>query len=426
MTILDRNFRVVTPSTGFTDGRMVSYKTASFTAINDFTNYTGLELYVKMQNNIPICVPSCTTTASVEETRPHLEIKTTYAIHTNDGILGTMQVLNALLNNHQVLSNDAEELRKRLADLYAHDASKTNKINFTFSVYKRVLEDDLRKSKITYIREIDVAVMRDRTMIHIPHPNSNEGLQQADVENDRRYHNQAGVFVRVVDNEGLAGQRYFYSAKQLVTVPSSLDTTVQNGVYCTISTMDVDGLLTAKTEFMSFKEAEERIGLYRTKEDAITHGDPEMAIRAEEARNKAEERRLSAELTELKHKSAMEKLNKEEELSRMNHTIELLKQESTHLKESLDIKKVVREDSFETKKRFRDDDFETRKRYREDYYDDRHHHRDDHYERRSHERKDYYDERSHSRKDHSEFIKYLPGLVLGIAGTFAVLRSRGN
>lgn len=422
MAVLENGVRVVVPETAYQDGRQIGYKTAGLTLSTEYTNYTGADIYIKSQNNLGFVVEPNTKTASVEEPRPHVEIKFIYTIHNNDGILGTMQLMSAMDQNGMLLGLDAEALQKRLTDLYMRDASRGNKMNFSFVIYKRVLDDELRRSKTVYVRECDLIVCKDKSSMMVPHPNSNEGMQQTEVTVNRNYYGQAGIFVKVIDNQHLAKIRYYHGGKNLISVPSIVDESKESGVYCTISTMASDGLVTPTSRFLTFEEAEEAIGLYRTKEEALSHGDPEIALRAEEARNKAEEakgkveeRRLARELTEVKHRAEMEAIRREEELNQLKQSLEIYRGENTRLKESIDVRKSVRDDSYDVVKKHRDDEFDQTKKYREDYY-----------ETRDRRRKDYYEDRSYERKDSSEMIKFIPAFLLGIAGAVAFIRTQNS
>lgn len=419
MSINEAGVRIADPDTSYSDNHHVGYRTAGLTISAEYTNFTGIDLYLKTQNNLPFVVEPNTQQICSAETRPHLEVKITYHLHNNDSILRTMETLVALRANSSLHGLDINALIAKIMKLYESDASKNNKLNFKFMVYKRVLLDDLIRSDTLYLRECDLIVARSRAQMGMPHPNSSEGMHRTEVMSNKKLMGLTGIFTRVVDNENLAKVRYYYAGKHLITVPSDHAQDKASGVYCTISTTASDGVVSQQEIFMTFEEAQERIGLYRTQDDALSHGDPEIALRAEEARNKSEEARskleasrLSRELAEVKHRSEMAALQKEEELTRIRHSLEITKAENGQLKESLEIRKVAREDGYDVVKKKRDDKFEKRKKSREDRYDDR-----DKY------RKDYYDRRSYERKDSSELIKFIPGLAIGLLTAFALVRS---
>lgn len=421
--ILDNGLAVVVPESTYNDSRHMSYNTAGFVMSCEYTNYTQMSLYLKTQTNMPFVLEPNGQIINASDSRPHLEVKMTYKLQNNASISETMQLLSALVNNNEHLSADAAQLHQRLEDLYKRDGSRSNKMNFAFSVFKTIQEDEIKRTKSVYIRECDLVIAKDRTAIRLPHPNSPEGLQQTEFNSSKIYYGQAGIFVKVVDNECLAKQRYYYSGKHLITVPSSSDNLKESGVYYTVSTMDTDGMITPETMFISFKDAEEILGLYRFQEDAMSHGNPEILLKAEDSRHKAEERRLANQVQTQKHAHDLESMKFERELSEIKQTLEFQKAENAALKESLEIRKNYRDEGLEIKKQrlestkqeseVQKQHYEGKKRKREDYFEDR--------DRR---RKDYYEDRSYTRKDTSELIKFVPAVLLGIAGTFAFMQSR--
>lgn len=410
------------------DRRAVDYKTASASITFEYTNYTPTEVFIKTQSNVPISIQPNTNMVCAEESRPHLEIRQVYCIHSAGSINATYQLLKSLADNNVMLSEHAALMMKDLDNQYGIDPNKRNKINFKLSVAHRIFAEDIRKSSLVYSREADVVVTFDKISLALPHPNSSEGLQQFQVAGNKAFNNQAGIFVHVIDNDNIARCRYYHAGKHLITVPSDEDDTRASGVYCTVSSMKSDGLVDMDTHFLSFKEAEEVIGLYRSKEEAISHGNPEFAIKAEEQRNKAEEarskaeeRRLARELEEAKHEHTLETLRRTEELDRVKHALEIYKAENQQLKESIDIRETVRTDAYDYRKDHRKDQFEEesydrkRREYRtKEYYDE--------YDYR---RRDYYEGRSYDRKDTSELIKFIPAVILGALGAYALV-SKGK
>lgn len=407
--------RTITPITNYRQKEQgVGYCTASLTITADYSNYTGNILYVKTQNNIPFAVdPNLITAKSPEEPSPHLEIKITYTIRNSEGISKTMELIESLQENNKLHGKDASEILACLGEMYQKDRSRTNKLNFNFVIYKRILIDELRQEGSVYIREVDAVISRSKKEMAVPHPNSAFGLQQFDVTRNPSTCNQAGVFVQVVDNDNLARARYYYSGKQLIEVPSTADKAKESGVYCTVSTAAADGFLTPKTSFMTFAEAEEAIGLYRNQEDARNHGDPDRQYEAELKQLKKQEKEIANKNIELKN-----------ELMRMQNILEsssvVRKSNLEEIKDVNEVKSIKRKNKSE-KLKARIDELE---RERKNHYDEVMTHRKDYYEERGQSRKQYYEDRGYDRKDTSEMIKFIPALLLGVAGTFAWIKSQ--
>jgi hypothetical protein len=221
--------------------------------------------------------------------------------------------------------------------------------------------------------------------------------------------------VRAIDNEGLAGRRYMFSGKDVITIPTFEDPKLESGVYITTMNSDINGDITRTTVKYSYEEAERDHGVYRTKEHAYTNGDPKaklvhdteqlkvvnMERKMEESQSghdlKIMENRWAAFLTEQRQTNAeLERVREERHRMLMQEL-----QEKTQLTDRIRQleKEAVERDSMN----------------RKDYYESRSRHRDD-----------YYESRSSQRKDYSEILKYVPAFIMGIAGAFVILRSTGG
>lgn len=414
MSIMEDGIPVAVPEKSY-DSVSRGIKTAGFTVSMEYTNYTKSDLYIKTQNNIAIVVSPNVNTISPGSPFPHLEVKITYTLVNNNTISETMLLLRSFSQNNIMLSKDAQFMLDRLSTIYSQDPSMRNKSNISLSIVQRVTEDAIRSKKLLYYKECDIVITFDKGAVSLPHPKSDEGLQSIEFGSGPSYSGQAGVFVKVVDNDHIAAVRYYYGGRRLISVPSIVDDTKKSGVYCTYATMKGDGFVEPESSFLTFEEAEEVIGLFKNKEDAMTNGDPDQLLRLEEARSRSEEKRLGLELQQLKHESSVMAVRAEQELTELRRALELSKAETVQFKEAADVRKLVRDDRFDLSKRARDEDYSRRELDRKDYYD----HRD-------RGRKAYYEERSLERKDSSEFIKFIPALLLGVAGTFAWMRSNNS
>lgn len=392
---------VVAPNTSFTDHRPSNFRSGNLITQVEYVNFTETDIYVKTQNNLPFVVPPENNMVNAAEHRPHLEIKITYTLYGQGAIVGCLKLLNSLVIANMLHGDEAAKLHEQLNASCNHHGYSRSKTEFKFVIFKRVFDDDINRHQLVMIRECNVVATHKQNLIIDPHPYSNEGLQQVDVATNKLYQAQAGVFVRVIDNECLATTRFFYAGRQLIAVPSSLDPTKESGVYCTISTMARDGQVTPRTDFMSFEDAQEEIGLYRSQDDAITYGDPEKRMRLEEQRDKLEIKRLNREMADAVHQHQARTLEMESLMSEQKLEIERLRHDNLRFKEEADFRKTVR-----------DHETDTAKKQREDYYDTK-----------SSERKDHYEERSHQRKDWTEILKYVPALIIGALGAFAVVRT---
>lgn len=412
----------------------MTHKTATITISHEYTNYSDTPFYIKTQSNIPLSISPNHNSASCDEQRPHLEVRQIITIHSGSDIYDTYELLGAIKANTGALSDCAEEIRSKLSELYAVDAGRRNKVNFPFSVKYSALEEDVMRGGRLHLREVDVIVTKVKEDLILPHPNSSEGLQQFSITSNKAFESHAGILVRVVDNESIAKARFYHAAKQLISVPSSDDETIKSGVYSTVATMAADGFIDRETVYYTFEEAEEKLGMYRTREEALSHGNPEFALRAEEAKNRAEEARLTAEtrklsndLELLRKERELEILDSERELRALTHSLEITKAENAQIKESMSIREAFRADTFsekdvarknqerEDQRLFTKEDLDRKLREQE---------MKNYYAFEAEHRKDYYDRRSSERKDTSEMIKYIPAILIGALGAYALVQTK--
>lgn len=447
MTILDNGVRVAVPESTYVDGRAISQNTAGFIITAEYTNYMQTTLYLKTQANVPFALEPNTLVVSSENPHPHLEIKLSYRLQTNAGVTGTANLLTTLIENKHILSEDAQELHRQMTEMYRHDGSRNNKTNFTFTVFRRIREEDFKKTRMIYFRESDMILTREKESLTLPHPNSSTGMQHTEIRNAKEYSGQTGVFVKVVDNQCLAEVRYYYAGKRLIAVPSTADSERESGVYCTIASQASDGSVEPDTSFMTFKEAEVAIGLFKFKEDAESYGNPELILKNEEVKHRSDERKAELELRKFKQTNDARALEQESELAALRHAVELQKAENVALKESADFRKTLRDDTADThkvkrakseaeikykklKKEVRLEaarkEREAEQKEREARLDEERKLRENYYDQRKETRKDWYEDRSYQRKDTSELIKFIPALVLGVVGTLAVINARSS
>lgn len=430
MAIKENGVAVAKTQRGFANSNN-NYPAGTVNIRQEFTNYSHSSIYMKSQANIPFVVEPNRLGGS-DESREHLEIKQIYEVTTPESIYATYELLTSFVQNNVLLSEDAQSILEQLQTLHARDAQmRTHR--FQFATVKRVLLDEIVREERLYVREVDMVVAARKAYIQAPHPNSKEGLQNVDIAGNKAYQGHSGFFVRVVDNDQLCPKRYIFSAKKVIEVPSVIDKTRESGVYYTINTVDDQGVVTPTSHYCTFEQAEELLGLYRTQEQAITWGNPlkinelEAAkLRENEIVLKREEQKLKADLARLQHEHDVEAVQGKRELTRMQQMLEELKSENTMLKEYRDVRSLVRTDEFEETNQRRKENVEKLKAQSEAKKLKAERKKFE-MERRKMEldlakkaREDRYDQASTARKSTLDVLKFIPALLLGAAGIWAV------
>lgn len=390
--IIEKDIKVVTPAVDYLNTTSSSFNTSGVSITVDFTNWTNRTIYLKTQTNVPIAIEPSMNTLS-RDPQPHLEVRITYTLKTNGSFAKTKELMDNIIINDKILSSEARSFYEKMQQAIDLEPRVGMHHNFKFSAIRKVREGELANNKSVYLREADIVATYDKSVILKPHPNSNESFQQLDVEMNQSYQGLAGTFLRVIDNEQLVPVWYFYSGRQLIEVPPIYDESKESGVYVTISTKNEGHSLRVDTEFMTFKEAEEKIGLYKTKEEAMTYGNPLELIRLEEARIADNERKLKAELLSLRQTHEREQIQAERELANLRNS-------NAILKESLEIQSKRRQDLYEEMGLSRKDKFDKRDK----------------------KRKKKYEEKAAKLKWTSELIKYVPGMIIAGLGIYAATR----
>ena len=239
-----------------------------------------------------------------------------------------------------------------------------------------------RRGGSLYLVERDIIISRHvgkRTPLH---PFSKYFFQEkfktenTDIINE----NVFGFSIKIVDNNGLYGDRYVNLNGKAYRIPARRDRILTNGVYFTCSGQAFGNyeLCPPETHKYSFDEADIALNLFRSVEDALTYGDPLKA--------------------------------KDKELERMK--IEFKEKEMFLENEKLSMKARINDQEAEIKRR-------------QNEYSDmasrlEHMRREAEHARNMDKmgRSDYYEERSSRRKDWSETLKYIPAIITAVGAGY--------
>lgn len=307
------------------------------------------------------------------------------------------------------LCNDSSPESAMLVDIFSNGGfqrmGRWQCAEIQYGVTKEELD---QMGSVLYLSNLDIVVARLNPSYVPYHPYSEAGIRKRLVAEDPdiNTHGRFGYRIEIVDNCQRFGQRFININNEVFKLLPERDPDRRDGVY-RYSTGPVNGdtsLTSPVSQFFSFEEAEQELGLFRTFVEAKTLGDV-VANRKKELDEYALS--IKEEEARLKH----EKLEREEAFEKHRRSLE--------------------------EARLRDDDERRQKEHnwklREQEYQERAALLKEEIARLEHqrnlasmERKDYYDERSHNRKDSSEFIKYLPTLVTTIAAIVATIYSINN
>lgn len=382
----------------------------------EYVNYTNNMVYVKTQAGVIMAIPPQSDITTSKRQDKHLEIRLTTTVNRPEAVRVTTNVLRAHREEQKTfpMTQDAsiyldgllgEQMREgdvRGVSAYA----QTNLIFLTLN--------QMTKNDAVYIREADALISLHGSIARVQHPNSSIGMAALDVGRLQPSPGQVGIVVKAIDNEGYAGRRFMFSGKDVITIPTYEDPNMESGVYITTMNSDLHGEIRRTTVRYSFEDAEQH-GIYRTKEQAITNGNPEkklendaLQLKSDNISRKIEESSTTHELRMMEKKwdafmTAMQQQTKEQDRLREERNA-LLADELREKQLLLDRIRQLEREALETKSLSR-----------KDYYD-----------HIAQERDDYYDRRTAVRKDSSEMLKYIPPFVMGLVGAMAIINYRSS
>lgn len=425
-------------------GSDVQPRSSSTQLSTDIVNHSGKVIYVKLQNNIPLAIEPVPNHQLIHPFDEAVIFRMNIRIITRSSATETANYLSQIKNNGLPMSPQAQEMLSAL-EAYVNRAPRLRggDVHFNFCLESKIPMAMLADSNFVRHQETDIIVAKRKEDLLRPHPSSPAGLQLDDLYSNPETTEHAGLFIRIVDNNQLCPSRFFFSGKQLIEVPCRLDQTKADGVYAIILTKENHGLRT-RSEFMTFEEAEKEFGLYRTREEALTGGDPTRFIDLEESKSKEREKELARELADLKHRTELER--QKAEMERQKTDMEKYSSEMAKIRDEQELQRL-RLQNQQLK-----EDSERISRYRDDFYNDQKLHREEEFANRKYARDDNYDERSTTRKEQegkskfklekykskkekqsagmkfaAEAMKLAPVIVLGGIALYGMLnRDKGN
>lgn len=293
-------------------------------------------------------------------------VRQIYKFNGSTTIVSAINSLNDIIDRSKVKLTELEILRDALTEAY-RNSHGSPLCTYDVTIDKTISGKRIRSTQSVYITEADLLIQDETFPGGIVHPFSEQGIHEQGISDFVSGKKTSGVLLELIDNENKINTRYIYVAKKVMSIPTHKDSQRASGVYCT--RIDHDHFDTEfVTEYFTYEEAEVELGIFRTEEDAISGGDPELLARIAEDT-------IRKELAEMKARTEREKLESDQR-------IRLLQEE-----------------------------LEERKMRRNDHYDDKRHRRDD-----------YYEDRSHVRKDNSEFWKLTTGMLVTILTVFVAVQ----
>lgn len=235
-----------------------------------------------------------------------------------------------------------------------------------------------------YVKPKDVVLSRSSIYNAPPHPYSEDSISDYVLQNEDPPTPGSPYFrLELIDNDNSIANRFISVFGDLHELVPKQDENRENGIYYSrvVKSLNIDLPYSVDRKKYSFKDAEEALGIYRTKEEALSFGDIKNA--------------------------------RKEALVELEHQINLMKSELQNKKIENDAITADNErtiSDIEFSRKLEEAKYQERIRILEREKAEIEHLR----ELEKNMRKDYYENRSYERKDQSEIVKFIPYMIMGI------------
>lgn len=304
-------------------------------------------------------------------------------LYMTDNLKGAVR--NRLISHEGLQSEDFKRFKKHFMDCYQ---TQTSGITMKF---EHVVTPEMLKEHdgSLYVSELDIILSTRQDNIPL-HPFCLEALSRP-VKHVRTI-TESGLGVVIVDNKEMIGSRFVRLMGKVVKIEPIKNSLKPDGIYLTFRGMVENARddLQDMIDYIKPEEIEEAGWFFRSFAEAHNAPERDVELNYELKELDFQGKRLAAETSVTKSSHDIEKL----ELERINA-------ELTRRNEEMERNHRIYEQ--ELQRRFAREDHESKLE-----------------QLRS---KDLYEHRSNTRKDTSEFVKFLPTLLMGAGAAFAVIRS---
>ena len=307
--------------------------------------------------------------------------------------------------------SDDNEFLTKIKESYFHQIENKQLNGMNIVIFNLISIEDLKEaSGNLYLSTNDVIVSTLPMLEAAAHPFNSNSISSKDFEG-MDVESNVSLNIEIIDNTGTIGNRYILLAKDIYTLTPKKSDSKIDGIYIANLEKDISTKSKKKIKVTryDFKDAEEILGIYKTKEDCVSGGDIKTlrkeGILQMEHDFRVRENELKLETQEIVHAHLLE-------VQEINSKIEIQKAENLKLKSTLEEITLKRKEEIDKiehehqqkllKQQTELNEINTRNKILEAID-----------ERRRAEMKDFYESRSHDRKDNSELIKFLPVIITG-------------
>jgi hypothetical protein len=285
-------------------------------------------------------------------------------------------------------------------------------------VIDRVVElDQVSRDETIYISSLDVVLVVDSIKRGFAHPFSAHGEAFLSYENFVREQVLSGAFIELVDNETRISKRFIAMGRQILEIIPKRDPKRETGVYWSTAQHQGRDKIHVAPVYMTIEQAEETIGLCRTREEAEGAGDAAARFKAELSQRELDLATKKQELAELTHTHSTVILGLKQSLEQQEYINAQQKKENIRLAGLLEADKLYRNAHNDAMQNHEAIAAEARRQVLEEIEVERKAkeakekaERED----KSSKKKEKLEDKKASRENTSSLFKYIPAIITGV------------
>ena len=317
-------------------GGMSNENEAELSITKLYFNNSSLDVSIAHRNNV--CV-TLSKTLQQQYVSGDIIIRTEWVFRGNAVSEKAYKSIVDAIQNYNIRTAETALFAQRLKEFVSARPYSSSNLRIVFD--RTIKARMIKESTFIYLHDEDILMCSSEHANRILHPNSPEGVTDASHYDYVTNNGMTGFFVEIVDNDSSIGTRFIFTGKRLLEITPVEDINRRTGVYYHVAQNHPAAGVDIEKSYCSSDEAMENIGLFRTKDEAITGGNPENISKSE--------------LESMKLQTA-----------RAQYDLETFRTENTMLKEKIEKVKLERDDFFNERKSRRTDTYEERSAARKD------------------------------------------------------------
>ena len=374
---------------------LTNTETVGFSTMIDIVNETDRTLFWLDHNNNPFCAEPSRRTGP----RSLVKVYISYVYERKADfitVINFIHRLNQIWQTRRKVNAVYEEIVKREKDTAIQETRCLIRLCVDIEA------KDLVDGECVF-EEISNLVFSHKNIFSLLHPGSVQArIEKLPEMNFNKNTMPQGLNFEIIDNDNPGAQRFIHMANTVVAVDVRRDFVKPQGLYVYRTTGEGDPSHAILSEFygMGVNEGNGTIeqgctlyGIYKTKEEAETNGNPEILLNLHLKEKEQGNRELKLEVERQKSIADENKIRYQQEVQELDRK---------NTAEKAAFERKILEDRTEFERKLAEEKAER--------------------ENRLNREKDYYERKSADRKDVSELIKFIPAVLMGFIGAALLFR----